>query len=80
MTIIEGKEYLTVTEFAKAVNKDRTYIYHLTTVGNAVRILKSIKVGSAVLIPMSEIDDFPFKTYRTKRTMPLDDICIEEDI
>lgn len=80
MTIIEGKEYLTVAEFAKAVNKDRTYIYHLTTAGNAVRILKSLKVGSAVLIPRSEIEDFPFKTYRTKRLMAQEMPTFEEDV
>lgn len=69
MVIIEGREYMTVKEFAEATGKDRTYIYHLATYGNTVRTLKATKVGSALLILASEATEFPFKHYRTKKRM-----------
>lgn len=57
----KGIEYLTVKQFASCVNRSEQTIYSLINKGNAVRKMESIKLfGTVVLVPFSEITEFPF--------------------
>lgn len=59
---LHGK-YFTVEQFANKTNRTTQTIYHLIRNGNCIRKLKSIKLGSStVLIPVSELTEFPFTT------------------
>lgn len=64
---IGGKKYYTVNQLSAIVNKSEQTIYSLIKRGNAIRQMKSIKIGQTVLIPCEELTEFPF-TYAGQYT------------
>lgn len=57
---IEGQLYWTVRQFAELTGKTTETIYSLARKGNRVRLLKSKLFCSRRLIPVTELEDFPF--------------------
>jgi hypothetical protein len=57
---LNGINYLTLRQFAQFLNKSDQTIFNLVTYGNAIRKLKSVKIGNTVFIPYAEIVNFPF--------------------
>ena len=55
-----NETYYDINTFAKITMRSPDSIRHLTTDGNRIRVLKSIKIGSAIIIFASELVDFPF--------------------
>lgn len=58
--IIDGKKYITVTQFAVLTNRSDQSVYKLIKQGNTIRKLRCLRIAGRVLIPMTEISDFPF--------------------
>jgi hypothetical protein len=58
--IINGIKYVTVREMSRIINKSDQMLYTLLSRGNAIRKMKSIKIAEKILIPLSELTDFPF--------------------
>jgi len=58
--LINGDEYITVKNMSRIVNKSDQTIYHLINKGNVIRKMKCIKIEEKVLIPYSEVVEFPF--------------------
>lgn len=54
------QNYITIHQFAQAVKRFPNYIYLLTKKGNRFRKLKSKKLAGRLMIPTTEIDEFPF--------------------
>ncbi len=59
-TRIGRERYFTVSQMATLINKSDQTVYNLILQGNAIRIMKSIKIGISRLIPCSELTEFPF--------------------
>lgn len=57
---IEGIKYISVKEMAIITNKSDQTIYTLISKGNSVRKMNHIKIGTKVLIPYTEVIEFPF--------------------
>ena len=57
---INGVDYITVREMSTIVNKSDQTIYNLITHGNSIRTMKCLKLGQSVLIPYTEVVEFPF--------------------
>ena len=53
-------DYFTVSQMAALTNKSDQTIYNLVLQGNAVRKMDSIKIAGRTLIPISELEEFPF--------------------
>lgn len=60
-TVIDGKEYYTVTQFAHASRKTPSRIHQLITSGNKRRKLRTIRVAERFLIEAQELCEFPWK-------------------
>lgn len=58
--VIGEEKYFTVKQMATMTNKSDQMIYTLIKTGNAVRKMKFRKIADRVLIPCSELLDFPF--------------------
>ena len=58
--LIGKKSYFTVSQMAALTNKSDQTIYNLTRQGNAIRRMKSVKIGGSRLVPCSELTEFPF--------------------
>jgi hypothetical protein len=67
--ILIPQRFLTVHEFAQVVGRYPNYIYLLAKKGNQYRKLKSKKLAGKIMIPASEIDEFPFTTRDKVRMM-----------
>ena len=59
-TIINGKEYYNVKEFAYLVRRWPSQIYMLFNHGNKVRKLKGERICGKPFIEASEVHEFPF--------------------
>jgi len=59
-TMINDKEYVTVNQMAAITNRSGQTVYNLVKRGNSIRKMKSIKIGMSLLIPLSELEEFPF--------------------
>jgi hypothetical protein len=57
---IFGKDYYTVSQFSRLVNKTQNDIRVLICKGNSIRKLKAFRIENKVFIPASELVDFPF--------------------
>lgn len=57
---IDNIPYITVESFAIRTNRKQETIRKLVRQGNAIRKLKAIKLRNYLLIPESEIYDYPF--------------------
>lgn len=57
---INGKSYYTVKQFADITNRTEQTIRKYITYGNKIRRLKALKVGHTLLVPTSELTDYPF--------------------
>jgi hypothetical protein len=57
---IDGKGFYTVKEFAILTYRTEQSIRRLCAIGNRLRRLKSLKVGTTILIPAHELEEFPF--------------------
>jgi hypothetical protein len=57
---VNGKEYVTVQDFAYATNKSPSAIYNLMKEGNYYRKLEHIKIGKTLFVAWEEMIDFPF--------------------
>ncbi len=57
---ISGKEYYTIQQFAIMSNRSEANVRHLLYVGNSKRKLQSIKVVNRPMIPIEELQLFPF--------------------
>lgn len=57
---VGNKEYYTVNQLSSIISKSEQTIYHLINKGNAVRKMKSIKIGQTILVPCEELTEFPF--------------------
>ena len=57
---INDIDYITVNNMARITNKSDQTIYTLVHKGNSIRKMKSIKISEKVLIPYTEVVDFPF--------------------
>lgn len=57
---INGKEYLTVKDFALVVNRSISTIRQLLSAGNRIRRIKCEHVAGKPFIPFSEVTGFPF--------------------
>ena len=53
-------DYFTVSQMAALTNRSDQTIYNLILQGNAVRKMDSIKIAGRTLIPISELEEFPF--------------------
>jgi len=58
--VIGKKKYFTIQQMASIINKSDQLIYSLTKKGNAIRRMKSMKIVDRVLIPCTELTEFPF--------------------
>jgi len=57
---INGKDYLTIKDFAMIVNRSESTIRQLLYKGNRLRRLRCDHVGSKPFIPYSELTEYPF--------------------
>ena len=57
---VNGEKYVEIKDFAFITNRSSSSIYNLINKGNKKRKLKSRKVGSTLLVLLSEFDNFPF--------------------
>ena len=57
---VDGKEYLTCTQFGALSGRSAKTINHLILYGNRARKLKSILRLGSRLIPVEELKEFPF--------------------
>ena len=57
---INGIPYITVESYAIRTNRKQETIRKLIRKGNSVRKLQAIKLNRFLLIPESEVYDFPF--------------------
>lgn len=57
---VGGKKYFTVSQMAAIINRSTQTVYALVSKGNIIRKMKSIKIADRVLIPVSELTQFPF--------------------
>jgi len=51
---------MTVNQMASITNKSAQTIYSLIRKGNSVRKMESRKIADRLLIPLSELTEFPF--------------------
>lgn len=52
--------FYTVKQFATMTNRSPQTIYNLLKKGNSIRAMKHTKIENFVLIPRSELTEFPF--------------------
>jgi len=57
---INGKEYLSTSQFAAACGRGAKTINHLILYGNKIRKLESILQFGSRLVPIEELTNFPF--------------------
>ena len=57
---IDGKEYLTTSQFGALSGRSAKTINHLMLYGNRARKMKSVLRLGARLVPVEELKDFPF--------------------
>jgi hypothetical protein len=57
---VDGEEFLTVSQMAVITNRSAQTIYTLVKKGNVIRKMKSKKIIDRVLIPITEVEEFPF--------------------
>lgn len=57
---LDGIDYVTSSDFAFAVAKSTTAVYHLINNGNRYRKLKVRKVGKNTYVELSELTKYPF--------------------
>ncbi len=57
---VNGVNYYSVYAFAELTNKSEQTIRRYIIKGNKIRKLESIKINQAILIPISELTQFPF--------------------
>lgn len=65
--IVNGIEYLTPITFANTVYKSTNTIWRLIKKGNSIRKMQSVKIGSTILIPLTELTEFPFTVPGNKK-------------
>ena len=58
--IEEKEEYVSVKEFARATERFPNQIYDLVNKGNSFGKLKTVQQDGQIMIPVSEIKEFPF--------------------
>lgn len=58
-TLIDGKKYLTTSEFAALAGVSVKTVNHYILYGNKVRKLQSISKWGIRFIPIEELDEFP---------------------
>jgi hypothetical protein len=54
------EEYVSVKEFARATERFPNQIYDLINKGNSFGKLKTVQQDGQIMIPVSEIKEFPF--------------------
>ena len=59
-TVMNNTKYVTVNQMASLTNRSGQMIYNLIKKGNSIRKMQSIKIGSSLLIPLKELESFPF--------------------
>ena len=64
---INGVEYLTPKTFASTIDKSTPTVWRLIKKGNSIRKLNSVKIGSTILIPLTELIDYPFTLSGNKK-------------
>ena len=57
---INSTEYYSVTDFARLTNKSEQTIRRYIIKGNKIRTLDAIKIRQSILIPITELTEFPF--------------------
>ncbi len=57
---IDNKKYLTVNQMSAMTNKSTQTIYTLINKGNSIRKIKVLKLVDRLLIPYTELTEFPF--------------------
>jgi len=57
---INNVDYYSVKDFAELTNKSEQTIRRYIIKGNKMRKLNAIKIAETVLIPISELTEFPF--------------------
>lgn len=85
---VDGKEYLTTSQFGAVCGRSAKTINHLILYGNKVRKMKSILQFGVRLIPIEELDEFPFTSkgrygwqhQHTARSMTSDQLPGVDDI
>lgn len=60
LVVINGKKYLSVTDFARLAGRTTNTVHLLCTRGNAFRKLVSVKMGNNRFIDADELFAFPF--------------------
>ena len=58
--VVGGEEYYTVSQMAALTNRSDQCVYKLVRAGNSVRRMHCLKVVGRVLIPVSELTEYPF--------------------
>ena len=58
--VVGEEEYYTVSQMAALTNRSDQCIYKLVKMGNSVRKMFCLKIVGRVLIPVSELTQFPF--------------------
>lgn len=59
----EGKEYVTINDFAKLSGRTGSMIHQLVKTGRDGRKLKSVTYGCRRYVLLSELEEFPFTKY-----------------
>lgn len=57
---INGRDYLTVQDFAKITNRSVASVRQYMSLGNRIRKIKSMRLAGRALIPVTEVYTFPF--------------------
>ena len=57
---VGGKPYYTLKRFAELTKRSEQAIRLLIIKGNRLATLGSVKIGRSILIPCSELTEFPF--------------------
>ena len=65
----EGEPYITVQEFSYRTRRQASQIYELVNKGNRYGKLRSRKFTGRVMIPLSEVESFPFTAADKYRIM-----------
>ena len=57
---LNGESYYTVEQFAQLTSKTTSNVFMLIRIGNRIRKLKTVRIGRAVFIPVSEYTEYVF--------------------
>lgn len=67
--VIDGRQYLTVLDFARVTNRSTVNVRKLISVGNRIRKLRCVRIVGRPMIPLEEVTEYPFTVAGTSKVI-----------